>query len=149
MKTVRIRAGHNKRIAYFGDGMGQVLEFRAEADAGGAPAGKIEVKRKGMFGFKSEFRDLRPENSITIGRLTYQNSISVVPDADTTITITKGVKSLGEQIRFALRIGIVIGIGLIGAFVASQLGLLSAPQQGQTTGVESAPQPGTTTGSDQ
>lgn len=129
MRSVRVKAGQSRRIAYFGDGDGRTLTFRAEALDDGPPRGKVEIKRRGAlgYGYSSEFRPLAGEQDIKISSLAHQISVSVMAETDTVVTITHGVLGFGQLARRVAVVVGLVGVALGGTFLASKLGVLPGP----------------------
>lgn len=99
--------------------------FTAEAAGGGAVSGKIEERRRGMFGYKSKLFDLKAENRFRIGTFTNGYKLSVIPDQDVVV----GFQTSHWQVRDLLKgVAVVFGGMIALSVIINLLGVTPPPQ---------------------
>jgi len=125
MKPVRARAKQHTVILHPVSGKGSDVLFSVEAIDGGAGSGKIEERRKGMFGYKSQLHDLKPENRFRIGALTNGYKLSVIPDQAVMVQF----QTSHWQVKDLLKVGACVLGGMIAlSFLMNLLGIEPPPK---------------------
>lgn len=126
VKPVKARAKRHTTILHPLSGSGSDVIFRAEGADGGPVSGRIEERRKGLFGHKSKLHDLKPENSFRIGTLTNGYRLSVIPDQDVTITFLTSHWQVRDLLKWA---AIIFGGMIALSVVMNLLGFAPPPKE--------------------
>lgn len=100
------------------------IMFAVEAADGGPVSGKIEERRKAMFGPKSTLHDLQSEHQFRVGGMVHGYRLAVIPNQDVVVTFhTRHWQPKDLFIAVAL---VFVGFGVLGA-VLQALGLSAPP----------------------
>lgn len=124
MKPIQAPAKRHTRILHPLSTMAADVIFTAETQDGSAVSGKIEERRKGLFGYKSTIHDLKPENRFRIGTFTNGFRLSVIPDQDVEIQF----QTSHIQVSDLLKYGAMALAGMLAlSVIMNQLGIGTQP----------------------
>lgn len=114
MKPVEARAKRRTKILHpFSVSAADVI-FTAETKDGSPVSGKIEERRKSLFGYKSAIHDLKAENRFRIGTFKQGFRLSVIPDQDVTITFYTSHVQVWDVLKYvAMAIAGMMALSLI------------------------------------
>lgn len=100
MKPIEARAKRRTKILHpFSVSAADVI-FTAETKDGSPVSGKIEERRKSLFGYKSALHDLKAENRFRIGTFKQGFRLSVVPDQDVTIQFHTSHTQVSDVLKY-------------------------------------------------
>ena len=95
----------------------------AEAGDGGPVSGRIEERRRGMFGHKSEFHELRSENRFRVGMMARGYALFAIPDRDTEVRFLTGHVDQRDVLKWvAIGVGALFALGFVSSMVQRLFG---------------------------
>lgn len=108
MRPVPVKAKHHTVILQPIGAMAKDVIFTVETGDGSPPSGKVEERRKALFGFKSTMHDLRAEHRFRIGSLTNGFRLALIPDQDVVVYF----QTSHTQFKDVLKVCAIVFVGM-------------------------------------
>jgi len=124
MKPIDARAKRRTKILQPFSVTAADVIFTAETKDGSPVSGKIEERRKSLFGYKSEIHDLKAENRFRIGTFKQGFRLSVIPDQDVTITFYTSHTEVSDMLKY---VAMALAGMLALSFIMNQFGIGTRP----------------------
>ena len=124
MKSIEAPAKRRTKILHpFSVSAADVI-FTVETSDGSAVSGKIEERRKSLFGYKSAIHDLKAENRFRIGTFKQGFRLSVIPDQDVRIQFQTSHVQVSDVMKY---VAMALAGMLALSFIMNQFGVGTRP----------------------
>jgi len=124
MKSIEARAKRRTKILHPFSVTAADVVFTVETADGSAVSGKIEERRKSLFGYKSAIHDLKAENRFRIGTFKQGFRLSVIPDQDVRIQFQTSHVQVSDVLKY---VAMALAGMLALSFIMNQFGVGTRP----------------------